>query len=135
MDTQPKLARIQSAFMYLNLVVVLRSVVVNAFRRLDQKPNQIQQKRTDKVENDLIYKVTSHDASEIINHAADHFLYTKYKWQNGPLNSIKKTHNSYSTTRREKYKCLDKPILSTFLLQMQLSGNVFPTSAPLEGEY
>ncbi len=135
MDTQPKLARIQSPFRYLNLVAVLRSVVVNAFRRLDQKPNQIQHNCAYKVKNSLICKVISHDASEIINHSADHILYSKYKWQNGPLNSVKNTHNSYSTTRREKYKCLDWVILSTFFSQLQSHGDEFSHRALPEGEY
>ena len=121
MDTRPKQARIQPLSNHTELVVMLRSVAVNAFRWLKQKPCQIHYKRTDKVENDLIYNVTGKDAGKGKNHVTNRVLDTDCKGYESAPCVTKNTHNCYSTNRRKKYNCLNESIFTIFSSVLQLS--------------
>lgn len=128
MEANQNMARSRLAFNHHPLVVMLGSVVINAFRRLNQKPNQIQHNRTYKVEYDLINNVAGNDAGVVKYHVTDGILHTNNEWQNGVLNSTENTHNRYSTIRREKYKCLNESLFITKLAKLQ-TWNVNLTSA------
>jgi len=134
MDTKPNMVRIPKLFLQEKLAMAVL-IVVDTLGRFDQGPNHVQHERANKVEDGLICKVVSYDASVVINHAANHILYTKYKWHHGALYSIKKTHNRYSTTRREKYKCLGCLILNTFSPQLQFRRDRFSEAVLSEGVY
>ena len=86
MDTQTDMVRVHPDFNRSRLVTVLMSVVINTFRRLDQKPNQIQHKRTYKVENSLICKVAGNYTGVIKNYIANRILYAVYKRHNSVFN-------------------------------------------------
>lgn len=118
----------RASIRYRLVVMVLMPVVINAFRWLNQKPNQIQHNRTYKVEYDLINNVAGNDAGVVKYHVTDSVLHTNNEWQNGLLNSTEKTHNRYSTTRREIQKCLNESLFITTLAKLQ-TYNVNLTSA------
>lgn len=107
------------------LVMMLASIVINAFRRLDQKPNQIQHKPAYKVENCLVYSVAGNDASVVKYHVADGVLHPINKWHDGAFDRIQKTHNRYSTIRREIYKCLNESIVTMKSFNLQSRGMNF----------
>lgn len=115
------------------LVMVLASVVVNAFRRLDQKPDQIQHNCADKVKNDLINDVAGKNAGIVKYHITNGVLHTYNKWQNGVLDRSKKTHNRYSTFRREKYKCLSESFFITKPAILQILGMNYASVNTLKG--
>ena len=123
MDAQPILTRVHTLCHHKSLVMVLRPIVVNAFCWFDQKPNQIEHNRADKIENRLIYKIAGNNAGIVVNHSTDHILHAGDERHNSPFEGTKKTHNNYSTTRLEKYKCLDCLIVNTFPLKLQTHEN------------
>lgn len=122
--------RSRSANVLYGLVMMLGSVSINAFRRLYQKPNQIQHNRAYKVENDLINNVAGNNAGVIKNYITDCILHTDNKRQNGVLNCTENTHNRYSTIRREKYKCLNESFFITKLVKPQIYSLSFRVAFP-----
>jgi hypothetical protein len=101
-------------------VMVLASVAIDAFRWLYQKPNQIHQDRGHKVKYGLVGNVAGYGTSVIKYYVANGILYATDKRHNTVLDCIKKTHNRYSTIRREKYKCLNDSPFTTKLTNLQI---------------
>lgn len=135
MEANQIMARSRLAFNHHNLVVMLGSVVINAFRRLYQKPEHIQHNRTYEVEYDLINNVAGNDAGVVKYHVTNGVLHKNNEWQNGVLNRTENTHNRYSTIRREKYKCLNESLFITKFTKLQTCSVNLPSALLPRGAF